>query len=78
LQFPICIAGRGLASFENDHLPSTGDQENAMSKVKKNVKGILNQRVRVGFWSVPLWVAGAMFVARTIRNRRRPYVNVNV
>jgi hypothetical protein len=49
-----------------------------MSKVKKNVKGILNQRVRVGFWSVPLWVAGAMFVAKTIRGRRRRYVNVNV
>ena len=48
--------------------------EDDMAKVKKlksNVKGILNQRVRFGLFSVPLWVAGAVFAARLIRDRRR-------
>ena len=40
-------------------------------KVKDNVKGLLNQRVRFGLFSVPLWVAGAVFAARLIRDRRR-------
>jgi hypothetical protein len=38
---------------------------------KKNVKGLLNQRVRLGLFTVPLWVVGAVFLARRIRDRRR-------
>ena len=42
------------------------------SKVDKaKVKSFLNQPVRLGFLSVPLWVAGAYFVARRLRSRRR-------
>ena len=42
-----------------------------MGKLKKNVKGVLNQRVRVGLFTVPLWVLGALFLARKLRDRRR-------
>ena len=42
-----------------------------MGKLKTNVKGLLNQRVRVGLFTVPLWVLGAVFLARRIRDRRR-------
>lgn len=41
------------------------------TKLKANVKGILNQRVRMGLFTVPLWVVGAVFVARKLRDRRR-------
>jgi len=41
-----------------------------MSKVKKNVKGVLNQRVRMGFFTVPLWVVGAIALTRYVKNRR--------
>jgi len=43
-----------------------------MKKVTSGVKGVLNQRVRMGLFTVPLWVVGAVFVARRMRNRRRP------
>lgn len=46
-------------------------EEVVMASWKRNVKGILSQRVRLGFLSVPLWVAGAVFLARTLRNRRQ-------
>ncbi len=39
--------------------------------LKKNVKGVLNQRVRMGFFTVPLWVVGAVLLARRLRNRRQ-------
>jgi hypothetical protein len=45
-----------------------------MSKLKKvtsNVKGVLNQRVRLGLFSVPLWVVGLVVVAKAVRARRR-------
>jgi len=42
-----------------------------MKKVKSGVKGVLNQRVRMGFLTVPLWVVGAVYLTRTLRNRRR-------
>jgi hypothetical protein len=45
-----------------------------MSKVatlKENVKGVLNQRVRFGFFTVPLWALGAYFVVRQVRNRKK-------
>jgi hypothetical protein len=39
--------------------------------IKDNVKGVLNQRVRFGFFTVPLWALGAYFVVRQLRNRRK-------
>lgn len=42
-----------------------------MKKVKSGVKGVLNQRVRMGLFSVPLWVVGVVVVAKAVRNRRR-------
>lgn len=41
-----------------------------MGKLKSNVKGLLNQRVRLGLFTVPLWVVGAVFVVRKLRERR--------
>jgi hypothetical protein len=46
-----------------------------IKKVKSGVKGVLNQRVRVGLFTVPLWAVGAMFLARKLRGRRRPAPN---
>ncbi|HSG41134.1 MAG TPA: hypothetical protein VLE27_15960 [Thermoanaerobaculia bacterium] len=41
------------------------------ANLKSNVKGLLTQRVRMGLFTVPLWVVGAVFVARKLRDRRR-------
>ena len=35
-----------------------------MKKVTSGVKGVLNQRVRLGLFSVPLWVVGLVVVAQ--------------
>lgn len=45
-----------------------------MGKLKSNVKGLLNQRVRMGLFTVPIWVVGAVYLAKRIRNRRRGYI----
>jgi hypothetical protein len=45
-----------------------------MGKIKSNVKGLMNQRVRMGLFTVPLWLVGAVYLAKRIRNRRRGYV----
>ena len=42
-----------------------------MAKMKRGAKSLLNQRVRIGLFSVPLWVAGAVYLARRLRDRRR-------
>lgn len=42
-----------------------------MAKIKSNVKGLLNTRVRMGLFTVPIWVVGAVFLARKLRDRRR-------
>jgi hypothetical protein len=42
-----------------------------MGKLKRNVKSVLNQRVRMGLFTVPLWVVGAVYLARRVRDRRR-------
>lgn len=42
-----------------------------MGKLKTNVKGVLNQRVRFGLFTVPLWVVGTVVLARWVRDRRR-------
>jgi hypothetical protein len=41
------------------------------AQIKDNVKGVLNQRVRFGFFTVPLWALGAFFVVRQLRSRRK-------
>jgi hypothetical protein len=46
-------------------------EKSNMGKLKTNVKGVLNQRVRFGLFTVPLWVVGAVFLARWVRDRRR-------
>ena len=40
-------------------------------KLKRNVKGIANQRVRLGVFTVPLWLFGAIYLVRYIKNRRQ-------
>jgi hypothetical protein len=60
-------------------LKTTSPEDHDMAKVKNlkgNMKGLLNQRVRFGLFSVPLWVAGAVYAARLIRDRRRRQVAV--
>jgi hypothetical protein len=47
-----------------------------MAKLKKNVKGLLTTRVQIGFLTVPLWIAGAVFAAKLLRDRRRRPVPV--
>jgi len=42
-----------------------------MARIKSRVKGVLGQRVRIGLFTVPLWVVGAVFLARKLRERRR-------
>ena len=42
-----------------------------MKKVTRGAKSVLNQPVRIGLFSVPLWVAGAVYLARRLRDRRR-------
>ncbi len=42
-----------------------------MKKVKSGAKKVLNQRVRMGFFTVPLWVVGAVYLAKMLRDRRR-------
>jgi hypothetical protein len=48
-------------------------EERAMARIKRNVKGLLNQPVRIGFMTVPLWVLGAVFLGRKLMARRRRY-----
>jgi hypothetical protein len=45
-----------------------------MGKLKKNVKSVMNQKVRMGFFTVPLWVVGAVYLTRRLRDRRRAAV----
>ena len=42
-----------------------------IKKVKSGVTGILTQRVRMGLFTVPLWVVGGVFLVRKLRDRRR-------
>ena len=42
-----------------------------MAKVKRNVKGLMNQKMRVGFFTVPLWLVGAVYLVRKLNERRR-------
>jgi hypothetical protein len=46
-------------------------QEDAMAKLTRNVKSLMNRPVRMGFLTVPLWVVGAVYLAKKLRDRRR-------
>ena len=48
----------------------------AKYKLKKNVTGLLNRRVQLGLFTVPLWVAGAVYAAKLIRDHRRRHAVV--
>jgi hypothetical protein len=48
----------------------------AKYKLKNDVKGLLNRRVQFGFLTVPLWVAGAVYAAKLLRDRRRRHAVV--
>jgi hypothetical protein len=42
-----------------------------IDRLKGDVKGVLTHRVRVGFFTVPLWVlAGALVLRQVMRHRR--------
>lgn len=47
------------------------EEDMARTKLKKNVKELLNHRVQLGLFTVPLWVAGAVYAAKVLRDRRR-------
>ncbi len=42
-----------------------------MKNVKSGVKSVLTQRVRLGLFSVPVWVVGLVVVGKALRARRR-------
>jgi hypothetical protein len=42
-----------------------------MGMIKRNTKKLLGSRVRIGFLTFPLWVAGALFLAKKLHDRRR-------
>lgn len=42
-----------------------------IEKLKGDVKSVLTQRVRVGFFTLPLWVLASALVLRQVMRRRR-------
>lgn len=42
-----------------------------MGKIKRKAKGLMNQRVRLGIFTVPLWLVGAVYLVRKLNERRR-------
>lgn len=46
-------------------------QETIVMSLNQNVKGVLTKKVRFGFFTVPVWVVGAVFLTRWVRDRRR-------
>jgi hypothetical protein len=49
----------------------TKDSGDIVMSLKQNVKGVLTKKVRFGFFTVPVWVVGAVFLTRWARDRRR-------
>lgn len=41
-----------------------------LMKLKKDLKGVLTQEVRVGFLTVPVWLLAAGFIVQQMRRRR--------
>jgi hypothetical protein len=74
----LYLVQRGPAEEDTSSPPDTEQlQEDAMAKISKNVKSVLNQRVRMGFLTVPLWVVGAVYLTRKLRDRRRTTVTAS-
>jgi hypothetical protein len=68
------VAGRGLIrplKSKPDRPLAEALQEDAMAKLTRNVKGLMNRPVRMGFMTVPLWVVGAVYLFKKLRDRRR-------
>jgi hypothetical protein len=42
-----------------------------IDRLKSDVKGVLTQRVRVGFFTVPLWILASALVLRQVMRHRR-------
>jgi hypothetical protein len=42
-----------------------------IDRLKGDVKGVLNHRVRIGFFTVPLWVLASALVLRQVMRHRR-------
>jgi hypothetical protein len=41
-----------------------------LDRIKGDVQGVLTHRVRVGFFTVPLWLLASVLVVRQIRRHR--------
>src|SRR4030095_9515295 len=66
-----CTIHSAVLGSVEDTLSRLSGGHDSMGKIKSNVKGLLTQRVRIGLFTVPLWVVGAVFLARMVRDRRR-------
>lgn len=42
-----------------------------LDKIKNDVKGVLTQKVRLGFINVPVWLLAAGFIVQQVRRRRQ-------
>jgi hypothetical protein len=42
-----------------------------LDKIKNDVQGVLTQKVRLGFFAMPLWLLAAVLIVRQVRGRRR-------
>ncbi len=41
-----------------------------LDRIKRDVAGVLTQKVRFGFITVPLWLLATLLVLRQVRRRR--------
>ena len=55
---PLLQSRRGMTKIDKD-------------KLKSDVKGVLTHRVRVGFFTVPLWILASALVLRQVMRHRR-------
>lgn len=42
-----------------------------LAKIKNDVRGVLTQKVQVGFFTVPVWLLVVMLVVQQVRRHRR-------
>jgi hypothetical protein len=42
-----------------------------LEKVKDDVKGVLTQKVRLGFFTVPVWLLATVLILRQVSSHRR-------
>jgi hypothetical protein len=52
-------------------LPSLEGHDMKLDKVKDDVKGVLTQKVRLGFFTVPVWLLATVLILRQVRSHRR-------